>query len=233
MHILIIEDEIRIAKRVKRMTKEFFLNTLNSLTTVQSLSEGINYIKNNQLDLVLLDLNLNGENGFDILKETVSGSFHTIIISANKHEALKAFEYGVLDFVPKPFNKERIEIAFNRIVKKEEVSTENLQFLAVKKRGGIQLVNIDEVNYIKGAGVYTEIYLANGKNELHDKSLEKLTQLLPKSFERIHKSYLVKITEIKEIIVKTGSQYAVELRNGEILPIGRTKYKALKEKLFQ
>ena len=233
MNILIIEDEIRIAKRVERMTKEFFLNTLQKTTSVQSLSEGLDFIKSNDLDLVLLDLNLNGENGFEILKETVSGSFHTIIISANKNKALKAFEFGVLDFVPKPFNKKRLELAFNRIVKKEDVGTENLQFLAVKKRGGIHLVNINEVNYIKGAGVYTEIYLANGEKELHDKSLEKLSQLLPKSFERIHKSYLVKTTEIKEIIVKTGSQYAVELQNGEILPVGRTKYKALKATLFQ
>ena len=232
MNILIIEDEIRIAKRVERMTKEFFLNTLQNINSVQSLSEGLDFIKNNTLDLVLLDLNLNGENGFDVLKETVSGSFHTIIISANKEEALKAFEFGVLDFVPKPFNKERIEIAFNRIVKKEEVSNENLQFLAVKKRGGIQLIDISNVLYIKGAGVYTELYLTNGQKELHDKSLEKLSQLLPKSFERIHKSYLVKTSEIKEIIVKTGSQYAVELHNGEIIPVGRTKYKALRATLF-
>ena len=233
MNILIIEDEIRIAKRVERMTKEFFLNTLQNINSVQSLSEGLDFIKNNTLDLVLLDLNLNGENGFDVLKETVSGSFHTIIISANKEEALKAFEFGVLDFVPKPFNKERIEIAFNRIVKKEEVSSENLQFLAVKKRGGIQLIDISNVLYIKGAGVYTELYLTNGQKELHDKSLEKLSQLLPKSFERIHKSYFVKTSEIKEIIVKTGSQYAVELHNGEIIPVGRTKYKALRATLFQ
>lgn len=232
MNILIIEDEIRIAKRIERMTKEFFLNTLKNITLVQSLSEGLDFIKNNVLDLVLLDLNLNGENGFDILQETSSGSFHTIIISANKENALKAFEFGVLDFIPKPFNKKRLELSFNRIVKKEEVGVENLRYLSVKKRGGINLVDINDVIFIKGAGVYTEIFIANGKKELHDKSLEKLSQLLPKSFERIHKSYLVKTTEIKEIIVKSGSQYAVELKNGEILPIGRTKYKSLKEKLF-
>ena len=232
MNLLIIEDEIRIARRIERMAKDYFLNTLQNITTVQSLSEGLDFIKTQELDLVCLDLNLNGENGFNILKETASGAFHTIIISANKQEAIKAFEFGVLDFVPKPFNKERLEQAFNRIVKKEEVSTENLQFLAIKKRGAIQLINIDEVIYIKGAGVYTELFFADGGKELHGKSLEKLSQLLPKSFERIHKSYLVKTQEIREIIVKTGSQYAVELRNGEILPVGRTKYKTLKEKLF-
>ena len=228
MKILIIEDEARIARRIERMTKEFFLNILNSLTCIHSLADGIQFIQNNELDLVLLDLNLNGESGFGVLQESVSKSFHTIIISANKHQALTAFEYGVLDFVPKPFNKTRLEQAFNRIIKKEEVTTENLQFLAIKKRTGVQLINIKNVLYIKGAGVYTEVFLANGEKELHDKSLEKLSQLLPKSFQRVHKSYLVKITEIKEIIVQTGSKYSVELKNGTILPVGRTKYKTLK-----
>ena len=120
MKIVIIEDEIRISKRIERMTKEFFLNTLDQLHAFQSLAEGLDYVNSNPIDLLLLDLNLNGENGFDVLKQTASLSFHTIIISANKDQALKAFEFGVLDFVPKPFNKVRLELAFNRIVKKEE-----------------------------------------------------------------------------------------------------------------
>ncbi len=231
MKILIIEDEARIARRIERMTKDFFLNTLEHIVCVNSLSDGINYINDNRLDLLLLDLNLNGENGFDVLKKSVSEAFHTIIISANKHQALTAFEYGVLDFVPKPFNATRLHLAFNRIIKKEDIAEENLQFLAIKKRNGIQLVPIKNVLYIKGAGVYTEVFLNNGEKELHDKSLEKLSQLLPKSFERIHKSYLVKISEIKTITVQTGSKYSAILHNETVLPIGRTKYKTLKEKL--
>ena len=67
---------------------------------------------------------------------------------------------------------------------------------------------------------------------LHDKSLEKLEQLLSSSFERIHKSYLVKLSEVKEVIVKPGSKYMAELKNGERIPIGRTKYKNIKAKWF-
>nr|WP_281347216.1 LytTR family DNA-binding domain-containing protein [Xanthovirga aplysinae] len=102
--------------------------------------------------------------------------------------------------------------------------------MAVKKKGGIQLISIDELQYVKGAGVYTELYLRNGKKELHDKSLEKLEQLLPHTFERIHKSYLVKMSEVENIIVRSGSKYIASLKNGEMLPIGRTKYKSIKEK---
>ncbi|WP_074406220.1 MULTISPECIES: LytR/AlgR family response regulator transcription factor [Aquimarina] len=230
MNILIVEDEARIAKRIERMTREFFTNTLGSLHRVEALPEALEFIKNNSLDVVLLDLNLNGENGFDILGTAVSESFHTVIISANSERAISAFEYGVLDFVPKPFSKGRLEQAFNRVLSKEKTEPHKIKLLAVKKKGRIQLIPIEEVLFIKGAGGYTELFLTNGKKELHDKSLEKLQQLLPDTFERIHKSYLVKISEIKEIIVKSGSKYIAELKNGELIPIGRTKYKDIKAK---
>ncbi|MTI41647.1 LytR/AlgR family response regulator transcription factor [Fulvivirga lutimaris] len=230
MNILIIEDESRIAKRIERMTRDILGNAIQSLRHINTLQEAMEFLENNPLDLVLLDLNLNGENGFDMLKSAVSESFHTIIISAYKDQAITAFEYGVLDFVPKPFNIERLEQAFERVTSQEKTDASSIKFLAVKKRGNIQLVPVEDILYIKGAGAYTELYLMNGNKELHDKSLEKLEQLLSPTFERIHKSYLVKMSEVKEIIVKSGSKYEVELNSGEFLPIGRTRYKEIKSK---
>lgn len=230
MNVLIIEDESRIAKRIERMTQDIFGDSLHSLKHIDALPEALEFIKSNPLDLVLLDLNLNGDNGFDILTTAVSESFHTIIISAHKDQAIAAFEYGVLDFVPKPFNRDRLELAFNRAVAKEKTGTSGTKFLAIKKRGRVQLIPIEDLLFIKGAGAYTELYLRDGTKELHDKSLEKLEQLLSHTFERIHKSYLVKISEVKEIIVKSGSKYMAELKNGALIPIGRTKYKEIKAK---
>lgn len=230
MNILIIEDEARIAKRLERMTTDFFTSSITTLKVIDSLAEGLSYIHNNTMDLVMLDLNLNGEDGFHILKTAVAESFDTIIVSAYKEHALSAFEYGVTDFVSKPFNQERLIQAFKRVINKERINKTEIKFLAVKKRRGIQLISIDDILYLKGAGIYAEIFLKNGDRELHDKSLEKLEQLLPESFERLHKSYLVKISEVKGIVVQSGSKYAVELKNGSFLPIGRTKYKSLKEK---
>ncbi|WP_440121577.1 LytR/AlgR family response regulator transcription factor [Tenacibaculum sp. Ill] len=232
MNILIVEDESRIAKRIERMTRDIFGDTLHSLKCTNTLHDALRFIENNPLDLVLLDLNLNGDSGFDLLTTVVSESFHTIIISAYKDQAITAFEYGVLDFVPKPFNRDRLEQALNRINTKEKATTNTIKFLAVKKRNKVQLISTEDVLYIKGAGVYTELFLKNGKKELHDKSLEKLEQLLSSSFERVHKSYLVKVSEIKGIIVESGSKYITELKNGTRIPIGRTKYKAIKAKWF-
>ncbi|CAD5277119.1 MULTISPECIES: LytTR family DNA-binding domain-containing protein [unclassified Imperialibacter] len=230
MNVLIVEDESRIAKRIERMTRDILGNNLHSLTHINTLHEALRFIENSSLDLVLLDLNLNGESGFDLLTTAVSGSFHTIVVSAYKDQAITAFEYGVLDFVPKPFNRDRLEQAFNRTITKEKTKANKVKFLAVKKRHRIQLIPVEDLLFIKGAGVYTELFLTDGTKELHDKSLEKLEQLLSPTFERVHKSYLLKMSEVREIIVKPGSKYMAELKNGVLIPVGRTKYKDIKAK---
>jgi two-component system response regulator LytT len=232
MRVLIIEDEARIAKRLGRMTRNFFEQNLSAITFCDSLQKGLAYIEEHPIDILLLDLNLNGENGFDILESVVAGSFHTIIVSAYTDKAIMAFAYGVLDFVPKPFDEARLAMAFKRTTASEKKVENNIKYLAVKKAGNIRLINIDDLHYIKGAGIYSELHLQNGKQELHDKSLETLETLLPGSFERIHRSYLVSLSQAERIVIQPGSRYGLLLKNGEMLPIGRSRYKELKNKII-
>lgn len=230
MNILIIEDEARIARRLQRMAAEFFANKPTNITVCDSLQNGLDHISNQLPDLLLLDLNLNGDDGFEVLEQMVASSFHTIIVSANIDKAITAFEYGVLDFVAKPFDQERLFKALTRCVSPAIKSDEGIKYLAVKRAGQVRLISIAEVIYIKGAGIYTELHLSNGQYELHDKSLEHLQQILPHKFERIHKSYLVNFLQIEKILINPGSRYGVLLKNGEMLPVGRSKYKELKNK---
>jgi len=232
MKVLIIEDEGRIAKRLERMTRTFFEENLASLAICDSLQKGLAYIEEHQIDILLLDLNLNGENGFDVLESVVAGSFHTIIVSAYTDKAILAFSYGVLDFVPKPFDEQRLGMAFKRINAKVKNTENSMKFLAVKKAGHLHLIDIHDLLYIKGAGIYSELHLKSGRLELHDKSLEMLEQLLPQSFERIHKSYIIPLAQAEKIIVQPGSKYNLLLKNGELLPIGRLRYKNLKKRLL-
>jgi DNA-binding LytR/AlgR family response regulator len=231
MRILIVEDEARIARRLERMARAFFGKQLEQLTACDSLTQGRHLLETTAPDLVLLDLNLNGQDGFDLLASAAAGAFHTIIISAYTEKAITAFAYGVLDFVPKPFAEERLTQAFARLTSTTRKPENALQFLALKKQGSLVLIDIKDLRYIKGAGIYTELHLQNGKKELHDKSLEKLAQLLPSSFERIHKSYIVSIPQAEKIIVQEGSSYQLLLKNGELLPIGRSRYKELRGRL--
>jgi len=231
MKILIIEDEARIAKRIERMTKGFFNKDVQIFIS-DSVENGLNTIDQNEIDLLLLDLNLNGEDGFDVLQTVVSKSFQTIIISAYTDKAITAFNYGVLDFVPKPFDENRLAQAFIRYTAPERKAGSDIQFLAVKKAKTIKLITIKDIKYIKGAGIYTELHLHDGRIELHDKSLESLEKLLPITFERIHKSYILCWNEAEKLVVEAGGRYQMLLKNGEILPVGRSKYKEIKDKLI-
>jgi two-component system response regulator LytT len=231
MKILIVEDEPLLAQRLERLCREILGTRLESIRIATVFSEASARLSESPIDLLLLDLNLHGRDGMQLLASTVAGSFHTIIVSANTDHALRAFEYGVMDFVAKPFTRERLEQALQRVIDRDARAATAAKFLAVRKHGKVELVPIDRVLYVEGAGAYAEIVLEDGRRELHDKTLEKLHALLPPVFERIHKSYVVRMSAVKALHAAEGSHYEAELRNGVRLPIGRTRYKELREKL--
>lgn len=226
-----MEDEPLLARRLERFCREILGERLESVRVANLFSEASARLDESPIDLLLLDLNLHGRDGMQLLAASVAGSFHTIIVSANTEQALRAFEYGVVDFVPKPFSSERLAQALQRVTEREGRAAMAAKFLAVRKLGKVELVPIDRVLYVEGAGAYAELVLEDGKRELHDKTLEKLHALLPPVFERIHKSYLVRFSAVKALHAQEGSHYEVELKNGLRLPVGRTRYKELREKL--
>ncbi|MGK0366549.1 MAG: two-component system response regulator LytT [Saprospiraceae bacterium] len=227
MRILIVEDEALIAQRIERLTREILGNELQQLTIKPTLESASLFADEYPIDLMILDLNLNGKDGFQLLEKSVAQSFQTMILSANTDLAIQAYDYGVLDFIAKPFNKTRLEKAFQRYSNQNYRAEYPTKYLAVKKNQKMQLVDIEEIVFIKGAGNYGELNLKDGKRELHDKSLQHLEKLLPSHFERIHKSFIVNLKMVDSISTK----YEVVLKNGEIIPIGRAIYKRVKNLL--
>lgn len=228
MKILIIEDEKSIAKRIERLLLEILDDKIEKLIIKDSIMSGLDYINHNKIDVLFLDLNLSGKDGFQVLKSVLAESFDTIIVSAYKEKAIEAFEYGVVDFVPKPFDKARLKKAIDRL----KLENRDSKSLIVKKQGRLLNIPVTSILFLKGADVYAEVHIENGKKELTNKSLDALERFLPGNFERIHKSYIVDMKRAVEIIIQPGSKYELRLNNDLILPIGRTRYKALKEKYF-
>lgn len=227
MRVVIIEDEPLIAQRLERFTREILGERLESVRLGSTFEEASVWLADHPADVVLLDLNLHGRDGLKLLETAVAGSFHTIIVSANTDRALRAFELGVLDFVPKPFTRERLAHAFQRVTTRDAQASCAARFLAVRKHGRIELVPIDQVLYVEGAGAYAELVLADGRRELHEKTLERVHALLPPVFERTHKSFVVRMTAVKALHAGEGSHYELELKNGTRLPVGRQRYKEL------
>ncbi|AXT20455.1 response regulator [Flavobacteriaceae bacterium AU392] len=232
MNVLIVEDEEIISKRIERFVREILGSKLISLTVKNNLEEAIYFIESTKINLLLLDLNLNNKSGFEVLNRFLSESFQTIIISAYEHNAITAFEYGVIDFIPKPFNKERLEKAFYRLFKRENFAEPTLKYLMIKKRGVVNPVQLNDILFLKGAGVYTELHLKNGHRELHSKSLENISLILPETYERIHKSYIVSKNNVLKLVIHPGGKYEILLTDNSRVPLGRSKYNYIKQKWF-
>jgi two-component system response regulator LytT len=230
VNVLIVEDERMAARRLERMTRDILGGSVAKITCLERIEESEQFLASNTIDVLLLDLNLNGEDGFELLKRATAGPFQTIIVSATTEQALRAFEYGVLDFVPKPVDKGRLERALARVSGEHTPQTPGTapaRYLTVKRLGALQLVAVDGVAFLKGAGDYVEIHLADGRTELHSKSLESLEKILPGRFVRVHKSYVVDVRRVAQVSVHGGGRYELVLTGGGSVPLSRTRYKQL------
>lgn len=231
MRILIVEDERPTAEDIQLLVGQILGNKITSIHIETTLANAEAYLQEKSIDLLLLDLNLNARDGFDILKQVVSQSFYTIVISANTDRAIEAFEYGVLDFIPKPYNSERLKTAFDRLESTHALDGHAIKYLSVKRGYQIDVVPLHEVRYFKSSNIYVELHLNNGKVEIYDKSIKKLCALLPSQYYRVHKSYIVNIESIEKILICGGGQYRAVLKCGDCLPVSRSRIDHLKKLL--
>ena len=174
-----------------------------------------------------MDLKLSSEDGFEILKKFVTESFYTVIVSAFTRRAIEAFEYGVIDFVPKPVFQERINQALDRVFINARLDSKT-KILIVKNKNALETIDVKHIVYIQPAGHYSEIVLDTGSKKLHNLSLDKIIKILPYNFERTHRSFIVNIRFINTIYSFPGSRYEIELKNKTKLPLGRKYAKGIK-----
>lgn len=229
MKILIVEDEPVTARYIKSLVEEIFGDKKYSISIQSNLLSSECYLLDNEIDLLLLDLNLNGEDGFELLEHAVASSFHTIVISGNIDKALVAFEYGVIDFIPKPFDRERLETALQRLENKLEIR-KSLKKISIRKDDSILLLPIESINFFEADGKHTKIHLKSGDTEHYKKNLNTLQQILPPDFYRVHKSYLISLENIKEIKMRNENYPHAITFNEKEIPIARRPFKELQDK---
>jgi DNA-binding LytR/AlgR family response regulator len=172
MKLLIVEDEPPIARYIESCCRDVLNTKIRDIHTVLTLDEACKYLFEHSIDICLLDLDLQGENGYELLKMAVSGSFYTIIISAHTERAIEAFEYGVLDFVAKPFDEERLHAAFGRYFDRLKNNDMKLQYVFTRKQDGNVLLAVEDIDYFQADGVYVEAHLTDGRVELLNKTMD-------------------------------------------------------------
>lgn len=230
VNLLIIEDEPPIAEDIREMCELILGSKAERIDIRHSLDDAVEYLAKHSIDLCLLDLNLKGENGYEVLQSAVSQSFHTIIVSAHTEQAFEAFDYGILDFVPKPVARERLERAFDKYFGSIDSKDRSIKYLVVRRKNSNHLISLSEIRYFKAQGYLVKMYLREGKSELLEKPLNRLMQILPKQFLRVHRSYIVDLNEIASFRHKGGGTYEIQLKSSECIPMSSAIYRQLSSK---
>jgi len=240
---VIIDDEIKKANYLRDiLEKNVGEVVLKGIAT--SAEEGIKLIIKEQPNLVFLDIELQTSTGFDLLNRVKGLNFSVIFTTAHEHYALKAIKFAALDFLLKPIDADELQIAVNKAIKQQQESTANKNIevlinnlyeknnqkkIAISTNNGIIVVEIKDIIYCKADGPYTMIHSRADEllSSTHLKEFENL--LVEFGFFRIHKSYLVNLTEIRKY--KKSEDAHVIVSNGHRVDVSDKKKDELISKL--
>lgn len=229
MRVLIVEDEQMVARRLERLLRQVLGEQLGQLRIASDLAGACHALAEDPDALVLLDLNLGGADGFELLRHARAHGHRTIVVSANFERALEAFELGVLDFIPKPFTEERLRLALQRV--RAETGVPAPALLAVHLAGRAGLIPLDSVVAIHGADDYAELETRDGRRHLHNRTLGALERSLPAPFLRVHRSHLVNLKAVRRVRVDAGGRRFLLLETGNEIAVGRRFLAAVREAL--
>ncbi len=240
LRTIIVEDE----ELARSLMKSFLKNNdkIEIIAECENGFEGIKTINELKPDLVFLDIQMPKITGFEML-ELLEYKPQIIFATAYDKYALKAFEFNAADYLLKPYSKERLFEAVDKVASKiesegkisdvaEKISNfpreEFLDRVVVKDRHKISIIPVDQIRYIESMDDYVMIYTKTGKH-LKQKTMKYFESALnPKDYTRIHRSYIVKVDEINEIQQYEKESYIVILHDKTKLKVSKTGYKNLK-----
>lgn len=242
MKAIIIDDE-----PLARMVIREYLQFHPEIAVVQECSdgfEGVKAIMQHQPDLIFLDIQMPKINGFEML-ELIDQPPAVIFTTAFEEYAIKAFESHAVDYLLKPFSKERFGKALQKISEGKESSIDNtkkmLETIAgtpdkhnrivVKENGKIKIIPLTQIQFIEAADDYVKVHTTEGYF-LKNKTMAYFESALDtNSFIRIHRSYIVNVQLITRLDPYEKETYLAVLSNGKQLPVSKTGYVKLKEVL--
>ncbi|MCH7409138.1 LytTR family transcriptional regulator DNA-binding domain-containing protein [Belliella sp. DSM 111904] len=233
--VVIIDDEPLAAEIV-----EDFLESYPEIKVLQICHDGfdgLKAIKNHEPDLIFLDVQMPKISGFEML-ELLEVQPAVIFTTAFDEYAMRAFDAHAVDYLLKPFSKVRFEQALEKFMKMRDSNTplgrvsEDLatpvERIVLKDRGEIKIVPYSNVRYFEANDDYVNIYTADGKF-LKNKTMKFFEKHLPPTqFVRVHRSYIVNVTEITKIEPYEKDGYVLLLKSGAKVPVSKTGYPKLK-----
>jgi two-component system LytT family response regulator len=246
--IIIVEDE-RPARDLLRTYLEEY-HDLEIIGEYDNGFDGLKAINELKPDAVFLDVQMPKLTGFELL-EVMEHQPEVIFTTAYDQFAIRAFERNAVDYLLKPFSRQRfkeaisklnarleskkggakVESSIEKIRKHFAESDEKLHRVVIKKSGKIHVIASSDINYLEAQDDYVMIYTDEGKY-LKQQTMKYFEQHLDsQQFVRVHRSFIANITCIERIEPYEKSNFILILKDGNKVPVSRSGMQALKENL--
>ena len=218
MKCIIIEDQPPAQRILKKYIAD--IGNLELKGTFTNAIEALDFLRNNEVDLLFLDIHLPKISGLEFLKN-LRNSPHVILTTAFPDYALESYELDVIDYLLKPFSFQRFVKAVSKLPGKSSTSSSDSQDsfrseIFIKSGYEHIKITLDDIVFIKSDQDYCELHTSN-KKYLSPEPLRYWEKTLnPQCFTRVHKSYIINVTKIEKI---SGNQ--VFLMGDALIPIGR------------
>lgn len=204
--ILICDDDKAVRDEVEKILRE--LNYIDYIKKVKDGLEAIKFVKNEKIDLLIIDIDMPFKNGIDVAKEIVSmdRDVHVIFITGFSDYSLESFKVHPVDFIVKPFTKEKIiesvDIAIDRINSSKlsrKVFIDDTLF-TYKIRKQIHMINFDDIVMFEKKARAVNLHAKDQDVVTFYENFDDLELRLPPHFFRSHKQYLVNLRLIHKVI---------------------------------
>ena len=215
----------------------------------QSPEKGIEAIRRHTPDLVFLDIQMPGMDGFQLLQEVEDTDFAVIFCTAFDNYTMQAIKVSALDYLLKPVDADELRKAVGKVRDNLELrrSREQIQFLLTNLSGssnrkltkialptmkGLDFVDLEDILYCSAEGNYTAINTIDGNDFLISRTLSEFEEMLDNDiFFRTHKSYLVNLEHIKQYVKGSGGQ--VILKDGTSVQVARARKEVLLDRIYR
>lgn len=239
LHVIIVDDEPHVRRRILLLLQD--TRAIDVIGECANGVEAVTSIAELRPDIVFLDIQMPGLDGFDVLRSLPPELIPVIVfVTAFDRYAIKAFEVNAVDYVLKPIDRERFGVAVGRAIdrakqQRKDRSPESnrvrqflhdyqqpCQRLLVKVRGSHHVLNVPEINWIEAADKYVRLHTDSESFLCRQTMNEMETKLVQSGFVRIHRSTLVNLRSIKEVKPNLHGDYKIVLNGGAVLALSRS-----------
>lgn len=233
--VAIIDDSAFSVKLITEIVNQLGSNVSIAFIATDA-NEAIKKLTETNVDIVFLDIEMPEYSGFEILEKIGEYSFKVVFTTAHENYAVKAFKINAFDYLMKPVQPQELKKVVERYMERmtpiaesekaaDKEKNENVieanGNLIIDTHGKTYFLNISKIIYLKAERVYSN-FCYEGKNIIVSKSTNYFETILDKmNFFRIHRSYIINLDHVKEVVKKENSSYFVRMDNNDELSLSR------------